>query len=88
MEEKVRILRSADACAPGTVGACLRREGIYSSSVFLQIADADADAGLEPMAAFIDKADDAYWCVANASHKVCDGIKVIFGLRIEDLCSR
>lgn len=28
---KLRILREADACAPGTVGALLRREGIYSS---------------------------------------------------------
>jgi transposase-like protein len=30
-EEKMRILREADACALGTVGAVLRREGIYSS---------------------------------------------------------
>jgi transposase-like protein len=30
-EDKLRILRDADACAPGTVGAVLRREGIYSS---------------------------------------------------------
>jgi len=34
MEEKVRILRQADACAPGTVGAFLRREGIYSSQLY------------------------------------------------------
>lgn len=30
-EEKLRILHDADACAPGTVGVVLRREGIYSS---------------------------------------------------------
>ena len=28
---KVRILREADACAPGQLGALLRREGLYSS---------------------------------------------------------
>jgi transposase len=32
-KEKLRILRDIDACAPGTVGALLRREGIYSSHV-------------------------------------------------------
>jgi transposase len=32
-KEKMRILRDVDACAPGTVGALLRREGIYSSHV-------------------------------------------------------
>ena len=30
-EDKLRILREADACASGTTGAVLRREGIYSS---------------------------------------------------------
>lgn len=30
-EYKLRILREADACAPGEVGALLRREGLYSS---------------------------------------------------------
>jgi len=30
-EEKLRILRETDSCAPGTIGAVLRREGIYSS---------------------------------------------------------
>ncbi|MGH7836261.1 MAG: hypothetical protein ACREQC_00395 [Candidatus Binataceae bacterium] len=30
-EEKLRILEAAGACEPGTVGALLRREGIYSS---------------------------------------------------------
>ncbi len=31
LDEKRRILAAADACAPGTLGALLRREGIYSS---------------------------------------------------------
>lgn len=31
IEDKARIVREADACAPGTIGALLRREGIYSS---------------------------------------------------------
>lgn len=30
-EEKLRILRAADACPPGELGALLRREGLYSS---------------------------------------------------------
>lgn len=30
-EEKLRILRAADACEPGGLGALLRREGLYSS---------------------------------------------------------
>ncbi len=34
LEERRRILREADACAPGTVGAYLRREGIYSSQLY------------------------------------------------------
>ncbi len=34
VEEKVRILRAADARASGTVGAYLRREGIYSSQLY------------------------------------------------------
>jgi hypothetical protein len=29
--EKLRIVKEADACGPGEVGALLRREGIYSS---------------------------------------------------------
>ena len=29
--ERLRILAAADACAPGEIGALLRREGIYSS---------------------------------------------------------
>ena len=28
---KLRVLQEADACAPGEVGALLRREGLYSS---------------------------------------------------------
>lgn len=32
-KEKLRILRDVDACASGTVGAFLRREGIYASHV-------------------------------------------------------
>lgn len=31
MEEKRRIVSAADACSPGTLGALLRQEGIYSS---------------------------------------------------------
>ncbi len=30
---KVRILREADGCAPGQLGALLRREGLYSSQL-------------------------------------------------------
>ena len=30
-EEKLRILRETDSCTHGTIGAVLRREGIYSS---------------------------------------------------------
>ncbi len=32
--EKSRIVRETDACAPGTIGAYLRREGIYSSQLY------------------------------------------------------
>jgi len=34
VEEKRRILHEADACAPRTLGAYLRREGIYSSQLY------------------------------------------------------
>ena len=47
-EEKLRILRDAEACEPGTVGAVLRREGIYSShlSAWRQARDrGDLDPG-------------------------------------------
>jgi transposase len=30
-EEKLRVLRETDSCPPGTIGAILRREGLYSS---------------------------------------------------------
>ena len=30
-EYKLRVLQEADRCAPGAVGALLRREGLYSS---------------------------------------------------------
>ena len=46
--DKLRILRDADACAPGMVGAVLRREGIYSShlSAWRQARDrGDLDPG-------------------------------------------
>ena len=46
--EKVRILRAVDACAPGTVGAHLRREGIYSSQLYAWRRErerGDLDAG-------------------------------------------
>jgi transposase-like protein len=33
VDEKRRIVREADACAPGTLGAFIRREGIYSSQL-------------------------------------------------------
>jgi transposase-like protein len=32
--EKARIVREADACEAGTVGAFLRREGIFSSQLY------------------------------------------------------
>jgi transposase-like protein len=34
VSEKARIVHQADACTPGTVGAYLRREGIYSSQLY------------------------------------------------------
>ena len=45
---KLRILRDTDACAPGTVAALLRREGIYSShlAAWRQARDrGDLDSG-------------------------------------------
>ncbi len=48
VEEKVRILRAADVCKPGTVGAYLRREGIYSSQLYAWRRErerGDLDAG-------------------------------------------
>jgi transposase-like protein len=32
--DKLRIVKAADACAPGTLGAFMRREGIYSSQLY------------------------------------------------------
>lgn len=49
VEEKRRILNAADACAPGTLGALLRREGIYSSLLAAWRAQRDRgdfDAGV------------------------------------------
>lgn len=46
--EKLRILHEADRCAPGAVGACLRREGIYSSQLYAWRRErerGDLDAG-------------------------------------------
>ncbi len=34
IEDKVRILREADTCESGTIGAFLRSEGIYSSQLY------------------------------------------------------
>ncbi len=34
VETKLRILHAADACAPRTVGAYVRREGIYSPQLY------------------------------------------------------
>jgi transposase len=34
VDTKLRILRGADACAPGSVGAYLRSEGVYSSQLY------------------------------------------------------
>ena len=48
MEEKLRILRGADTCPAGTVGAYLRREGIYSSQLYAWRRErerGDLDAG-------------------------------------------
>ncbi len=49
LEEKRRILDAADACAPGTLGGLLRREGIYSSLLAAWRAQrerGDLDAGV------------------------------------------
>ena len=32
--DKLRIVREAEACPAGTIGAFLRREGIYSSQLY------------------------------------------------------
>lgn len=47
-EYKLRILRDADRCKPGELGALLRREGLYSShlTAWRQQRDRIAQAGL------------------------------------------
>jgi transposase-like protein len=47
--EKARIVREADACANGTVGAYLRREGIYSSQLYAWRRERDRGL-LDPVA--------------------------------------
>lgn len=50
-EEKLRILKKADACtAPGDLGALLRREGLYSSSIsrWRRMRDSGQIKGLGP----------------------------------------
>jgi len=49
-EYKRKILKQADACRPGELGALLRREGVYSSSLTAWRAarDRGEHAGLSP----------------------------------------
>jgi transposase len=49
-EEKLRILREAEACERGEVAALLRREGIYSSHLtqWRQQLQAHGEEGLDP----------------------------------------
>jgi transposase-like protein len=49
-EYKLRILQEADRCAPGELGALLRREGLYSSqlSKWRRERQAGQLAGLKP----------------------------------------
>ena len=49
-EYKLRILKVADQCSPGEVGALLRREGLYSShlTTWRRQRDAGQLAGLTP----------------------------------------
>lgn len=49
-EYKRKILREVDACAPGAIGALLRREGLYSSHLveWRKLRDRGELAGLEP----------------------------------------
>ena len=49
-EYKMRILQEADRCAPGELGALLRREGLYSStlSTWRRRRQAGQLAGLRP----------------------------------------
>ena len=49
-EHKLRILQEADRCAPGELGALLRREGLYSSNLskWRRQRQAGQLAGLKP----------------------------------------
>jgi transposase len=49
-EYKRKILREVAACAPGAIGALLRREGLYSSHLveWRKLRDRGELAGLEP----------------------------------------
>jgi len=49
-EYKLRILQEADGCAPGELGALLRREGLYSSNLskWRRQRQAGQLAGLRP----------------------------------------
>jgi transposase-like protein len=49
-EYKLRILQEADRCAPGELGALLRREGLYSSNLskWRRQRQAGQLAGLKP----------------------------------------
>ena len=50
LEYKRKILKEADACGPGEIGALLRREGLYSShlSVWRSARERGEIAGLTP----------------------------------------
>jgi transposase-like protein len=50
LEYKRRVLKEADACGPGEIGALLRREGLYSShlSVWRAARERGETAGLTP----------------------------------------
>jgi transposase-like protein len=50
LEYKRKILKEADACGPGEIGALLRREGLYSShlSVWRSARERGETAGLTP----------------------------------------
>jgi transposase len=50
LEYKRRVLKEADACGPGEIGALLRREGLYSShlSVWRSARERGETAGLTP----------------------------------------
>jgi len=71
-EEKLRVLREADACAPGEIGALLRREGLYSSHLTdwrRQRAEGEA-AGLRPKQRGRHGSDEAAVRIAYLEHQV------------------